>query len=331
MSTEAALVAAIRASPDDDVPRLVYADWLEENGQTERAEFIRVQCEARRVGRDSPNYITLLRRSDELCGQYGVDWFGPLNDERYFFRIITERGFVDSVVISADNFTDYAGLILEHAPLLKGIHLREAGDWKAFFATFELQGIRSLSFADGVCTRDAAEELARSKYLQNLLELELDRQPLGPDGMAAVAHASLANLVKLSASDCGIGDDGVAALVARDGFRTLRELDLSENGLTDEACFAMAETSTFGQLERLLLCRNLISAAGITALANASHLRRLRELNLYLNPLGPDGGRAILASRYWGVLTELNLIGCGVGVTVVKDLRWVHGDAAVKA
>jgi len=40
-----ALLAAIRAAPDDDAPRLVYADWLDEHGEMERAEFIRVQCE----------------------------------------------------------------------------------------------------------------------------------------------------------------------------------------------------------------------------------------------------------------------------------------------
>jgi uncharacterized protein (TIGR02996 family) len=42
---DAAFLADICASPADDTPRLVYADWLNENGQGERAEFIRVQVE----------------------------------------------------------------------------------------------------------------------------------------------------------------------------------------------------------------------------------------------------------------------------------------------
>jgi uncharacterized protein (TIGR02996 family) len=41
-------LAAIRAAPDDDLPRLVAADWLEEHGEVDRAEFIRVQCELAR-------------------------------------------------------------------------------------------------------------------------------------------------------------------------------------------------------------------------------------------------------------------------------------------
>ncbi len=40
---------AICEYPDDDAPRLVYADWLEERGEADRAEFIRVQCEMKVV------------------------------------------------------------------------------------------------------------------------------------------------------------------------------------------------------------------------------------------------------------------------------------------
>lgn len=37
------LLRAIMCNPGEDTPRLVYADWLAENGQPERAEFIQVQ------------------------------------------------------------------------------------------------------------------------------------------------------------------------------------------------------------------------------------------------------------------------------------------------
>ena len=40
---ELALLVAIHAGPRDDTPRLVYADWLEEHGEPEYAEFIRWQ------------------------------------------------------------------------------------------------------------------------------------------------------------------------------------------------------------------------------------------------------------------------------------------------
>jgi uncharacterized protein (TIGR02996 family) len=42
--TEAALLAAIAAHPEEDTPRLMLADELQERGEQDRAEFIRVQC-----------------------------------------------------------------------------------------------------------------------------------------------------------------------------------------------------------------------------------------------------------------------------------------------
>lgn len=42
-ATDAGLLRAILEHPEDDVARLVYSDWLEEQGQAERAAFIRLQ------------------------------------------------------------------------------------------------------------------------------------------------------------------------------------------------------------------------------------------------------------------------------------------------
>ena len=48
MSDGDALLRAILAEPDEDTPRLMYADWLQENGEPERAEYIRVQVQLAR-------------------------------------------------------------------------------------------------------------------------------------------------------------------------------------------------------------------------------------------------------------------------------------------
>jgi len=59
VSDEAALLAAILAFPDEDTPRLIYADWLQEHGQEERAEFVRVQCELAKL--PEPEEVTIFR------------------------------------------------------------------------------------------------------------------------------------------------------------------------------------------------------------------------------------------------------------------------------
>jgi uncharacterized protein (TIGR02996 family) len=52
VSDFAALLAAVIAAPDEDDPRLVMADWYDENGDHARAEFIRVQCRIADLQRD---------------------------------------------------------------------------------------------------------------------------------------------------------------------------------------------------------------------------------------------------------------------------------------
>ena len=43
MAIERAFLDDIIAHPEDDAPRLIFADWLGEHGDEARAEFIRVQ------------------------------------------------------------------------------------------------------------------------------------------------------------------------------------------------------------------------------------------------------------------------------------------------
>lgn len=68
MADHAAFLRAIIAAPDDDLPRLVFSDWLDERGEGDRAEFIRVQCE-----------LALTPEPNELT--FGCLHNGPCPDE----------------------------------------------------------------------------------------------------------------------------------------------------------------------------------------------------------------------------------------------------------
>ena len=56
MTDESAFIRAIIADPDNDGPRLVYADWLEDRGQCARSELIRVQVELAEWGKTPRAY-----------------------------------------------------------------------------------------------------------------------------------------------------------------------------------------------------------------------------------------------------------------------------------
>jgi uncharacterized protein (TIGR02996 family) len=78
-----ALLAAILREPDEDMPRLAFADWLDENGEPERAEFIRVQCRLARM--PAPLKAKKLRSvvhvTRELLEDARFDLLGFAHDE----------------------------------------------------------------------------------------------------------------------------------------------------------------------------------------------------------------------------------------------------------
>jgi uncharacterized protein (TIGR02996 family) len=60
MNEEEAFRQAIVESPDDDTPRLIYADWLDDHGDADQANLIRVQCRLARLPDDDPERPALV-------------------------------------------------------------------------------------------------------------------------------------------------------------------------------------------------------------------------------------------------------------------------------
>jgi uncharacterized protein (TIGR02996 family) len=73
MDDEVGLIGAIRANLHDDVPRLVYADWLEERGDP-RGEYLRLQCELARTWSYRDGRRDLLGRMADLRRRLDPAW-----------------------------------------------------------------------------------------------------------------------------------------------------------------------------------------------------------------------------------------------------------------
>lgn len=127
------LLKAVAASPDDDLPRLVAADWLDEHGEPERAEFIRIQIE--RAKADTPklawreqallnNPLLGWQWAAEACPSLAGFVFDPnagdslramrVNGaERVTFR----RGFPFRIACTADEWLRYGSGIVPRQPV----------------------------------------------------------------------------------------------------------------------------------------------------------------------------------------------------------------------
>jgi uncharacterized protein (TIGR02996 family) len=112
---------AICARPDDDTPRLAYADWLDENGDSDRAEFIRCQIAAAA----EPHDTRPQKRAKRLFRQHRGNWLAelPQHDGLEWAGAFT-RGFAYSVYLRGtrklDAFRDqvFAAAPVTHASLL---------------------------------------------------------------------------------------------------------------------------------------------------------------------------------------------------------------------
>ena len=71
MTTADALLAAVIATPDDDLVRLVYADFVAENGDQDRGELIRVQCALARLPESDCDAAEFRHRERVLLARHG--------------------------------------------------------------------------------------------------------------------------------------------------------------------------------------------------------------------------------------------------------------------
>src|SRR5262245_45513469 len=96
MTTEAAFLSDIAEHPDDDAPRLIFADWLDDHGRSAQAEFIRVQCELARTDPGDPRAVELRCRAHKL-----ETWYGKGFLDRHLRRGLRawsfQRGMVEGI------------------------------------------------------------------------------------------------------------------------------------------------------------------------------------------------------------------------------------------
>ncbi|MGF1580896.1 MAG: TIGR02996 domain-containing protein [Gemmataceae bacterium] len=93
-SEEHRLLQTIYNDPDNDIPRLVFADWLEENGDPDWAEFIRVSCELERLNEADPTIelVALQKRQHSLQAKLRKLWDTTRNKPNH--NVNWDRGFL---------------------------------------------------------------------------------------------------------------------------------------------------------------------------------------------------------------------------------------------
>jgi uncharacterized protein (TIGR02996 family) len=225
---------AILENPDDDTPRLIYADWLEERGDlasAARAEFIRVQCALTKRHPPDPRHALLKQREEELIDQNSWIWARPI---RRLVRCWTfRRGFIEEVTMEPSQFCACADRLFRRAPIrhmyfyltraVSGLQI----DMPSLADCEQLRHLLSLDFARTHLDSHALRALIVSKHLTSLNTLNLAHNRIGNGGIRLLAESPLlGQLTHLDLRRNDFGPTGVRALAT-----ALVRLNRSAEGL----------------------------------------------------------------------------------------------------
>lgn len=330
-----ALLNAVRQAPDDDLPRLVLADWLEENGEPLWAEFIRGQIESARLPVGHPD-----REIDDVEARSG----SPAQLLGFPFRVTHHRGFIASATMGVSEYLEWADRLGPYAPQLDmefllrpsdprqpdfdpGItgYYPEPGDydywsaetcdrlaqcpWLSTWTGVNLTGIR--------LNPAGFDRLIRSPYLGGLRSLDVSHCSLSLT-LTAVSPSLFPRLRSLRANYTiptdlqitGISDDWLSIILDEHGFPDLEELEFAGNGLNGTG---LISPNSFPKLRRLVLDGNTLSVENLQSLGTQYRFPGLREVSLQNCQIEPGMATWLANSPGFARWTGLNLARNSIG------------------
>jgi uncharacterized protein (TIGR02996 family) len=193
-----AFLQSICENPEDDAVRLIYADWLEENGDP-RGEFIRAQVELAQLTADSPRRRELAFRGHQLLEQHGGEWAAPVRPfvEEWHFR----RGFIDKMTVSAKTLVEHGEELFRLAPIERFRLTGANGDISFLAALPARASITSLDLIANDLPADVLTAIADNPALRNLKRLVLCFNPIGQRGAELLCADSICPV--LNEIQCG--------------------------------------------------------------------------------------------------------------------------------
>lgn len=296
MSDRLGMIHAIHESPGDDLPRLAYADWLEENGEVEHAEFIRVEVALSHTDREDPGWLPLFRRELDLIRAHKDAWFGVWRSQWIHYEL--HRGFIEELS------TSIPGSVMPHLDWLFSHHslldLRVIG---------KLEEVRPLLHhpVASILARLSIDSPQSSWSLWDpgrLGRVHLNDRPLvlsfaghraGPefiDDLLASPH--LGRLSWLNLSGNALALKGIGTLLDQlEAFPRLKTLRLAGTTLEssgrrrritpnidDFGVITLANHPAATQLEQLDIENNGVTGPAVEALLESQSLRHIKRLNI---------------------------------------------------
>jgi len=325
MSTLDALRQAVLASPDDDLPRLVFADYIEENGDPERAAFIRAQIELAKTPEYEPFAVLCKTRKREWVS--GEPWHRDVydllaNSTAYFPRPSHRRGFGWCVGLANPRWVELIAFALRKQPIAS-LHVRTGtlDDWRSFAAADWLPRIVAMTL-DGISSpNEPLRCLRESPHTTGItsLRLETTNFPSIPIILEDLFATPLGKQLTSLSMRHGYGSaDETMEAIAQNGPVSLTEFDLFHMGFGPTAARTFADTGLAKQTEVLRLNGNALTSNGLSILAKA--VERLRVLDLTKTTLSAVAAGVLANAPVFVALRKLVLDGNPLGTDGIKEI-----------
>lgn len=286
-------LSAICANRADDTVRLVFADWLQENGDEERAEFIRLQIA---LHREHPDYeIPFVRnnlggewdarytRQKELLERNASLWVGGF--PRLMFSTTSAdfvRGFPSRAITNPAQWHAHGERVRRWVPLEGVDVLGQSTSFADLFSLASLVGISQLTLPRA--TTDELRALVHSPVLDSLTSLSV---------VGRTVNGTIENPV-------------LRALFGSHRLRCLRRLHLQLDRAGDTLGFVLAGSPHLRNL-RALHVSDAMRAESARDLFDSPNIANVTELRLPNNPMGDTAIRGLVRSKYVTKLTFLEL------------------------
>src|SRR5262249_46159718 len=115
MDQQRAFLEAIQEYPDDDLHRLAWADWLEENGQDDRAAFMRAQLEATRRDATDPPPDEQQDGAHAFVAPPAAEWAGRVAELALEWH--WRRGCIEHITARAETLIEHGAGLFASMPI----------------------------------------------------------------------------------------------------------------------------------------------------------------------------------------------------------------------
>ena len=235
MNDHDALLSAIGDRPEEDTPRLAYADWLDENDQPERADFVRNQIELARPGLTAAERHPLVKKNVFYLNNWAPHWKAELPRFDGVAWGDFNRGLIEEVQSTTEE------PIIGHAAeifAVPGIHVLRLArlnggkpSRRTLDQLLELARLRALRMVAARANADMLRKLLASEHLGRHTVLDLHGNHADDATAEDIADGRFPDLAELWLGSNLVGNRGAAALAASKSFTHIRLLDLRNNAV----------------------------------------------------------------------------------------------------